>query len=118
MCTHLAEPDPRRRGAERCHQGPRLVRGFVGGRRDGVKWSKTHTRLPRSVIGNGRNGEHRVPLIGRRDADEVQSPALRAEHEIFRRSGRDGIGAGWYEHEWLPYGYGSPSVGVWLGMTA
>jgi hypothetical protein len=29
-----------------------------------------------------------------------------------------GIGAGWYEHEWLPYGYGSPSVGVWLGMTA
>ncbi|MGW4486853.1 LLM class F420-dependent oxidoreductase [Amycolatopsis sp. NPDC004368] len=27
-----------------------------------------------------------------------------------------GIGAGWYEHEWLAYGYGFPSAGERLGM--
>jgi F420-dependent oxidoreductase-like protein len=27
-----------------------------------------------------------------------------------------GIGAGWYEHEWLAYGYGFPSAGDRLGM--
>jgi len=27
-----------------------------------------------------------------------------------------GIGAGWYEHEWLAYGYGFPRAGVRLGM--
>lgn len=29
-----------------------------------------------------------------------------------------GIGAGWYEHEWLAYGYGFPSAGERLSMLA
>ncbi len=29
-----------------------------------------------------------------------------------------GIGAGWYEHEWLAYGYGFPSAGERLAMLA
>src|SRR6478752_4505176 len=27
-----------------------------------------------------------------------------------------GIGAGWYEHEWLAYGYGFPRAGLRIGM--
>ena len=29
-----------------------------------------------------------------------------------------GIGAGWYEHEWLAYGYGFPSAGERIGRLA
>ena len=77
--AHLAEAHARGRGGERGYQGPRLVRRLVARHGGRVEVVVDPDRLPRAVVGALGEPAHRVPLLGRVDADEVEAPALGEE---------------------------------------
>ena len=92
--AHLAEPHPVRRGGERGHEGPGLVRGLVRGHRHGVEVVVDPDRLPGALVRERGDAVHGRPVLGGIDADEVVPPALGHEHPEPQRlaHGSDGSG--------------------------